>query len=620
MRTQWWSQPYAAEGAASADGIAKQLGQPAADPLTILVREAAQNSWDARDEGDGPVEFTLQLRRLGDAAATWRDVVLPGPAPESQLRLSDGLRHDSHVLVVSDRGTRGLGGPLRADERPGEGVVADFVQFLRNVGEASDRPHGGGTYGFGKGILYGCSKVRTILVDTHCRHHEGRPRRLMAAALGPSFHNSADTRFTGRHWWGSVEDGIPFPVSGVQADAISARLGLPGFTPGEYGTDIALLGFDLGETEERGERRPRTPQEAARFLASAVLWNLWPKMGSAERPPRMQFRVVIDGVELPIPAPQDVPELFSFVKALDGLQGGEGKVYSRTREPRDAGRTNLTLTTADLRNGAPVPAEVGSAMPIEAPLHHIARMREPELVVDYFAGPTHPDPLLAYAGVFRASIEADPLFASSEPPTHDDWVSSGLQGSASGVVSRLRGELIKAVEEKFPRQGGGLQVSVEGLGRLSSRLAGLIPSLTGSGVGAGVPAERVDPDTSRPGGQGSRRGGRRRRASLTGDPRVTLSGTGPVVEATVSVPQGDELMEVSATVDVSLGGGLERTDEAPLGSVRPEILGWVSPRGRWHPGAAVTIPAEECGTWTVQARYLPDAAVRVAVGSKVLDG
>lgn len=101
---------------------------------------------------------------------------------------------------------------------------------------------------------------------------------------------------------------------------------------------------------------------------------------------------------------------------------------------------------------------------------------------------------------------------------------------------------------------------------------------------------------------------------------MTLSGTGPVVEATVSVPQGDELMEVSATVDVSLGGGLERTDEAPLGSVRPEILGWVSPRGRWHPGAAVTIPAEECGTWTVQARYLPDAAVRVAVGSKVLDG
>lgn len=616
--TGWWSQRFAAEGAASADGIAKQLGQPTADPLSILVREAAQNSWDARDTVDGAVDFTLELRRLGESAATWRDVLLPGPEADSMLTLSDGLRHDSYVLVISDRGTRGLGGPLGADERPAGDVVPDFVQFLRNVGEASDRPHGGGTYGFGKGILYGCSSVRTILVDTHCRHDEGRPRRLMAAALGPSFHNSADIRFTGRHWWGTVEDEVPFPVTHTAAATISARLGLPGFDAEQFGTDIALLGFELGEIEDRGERRARTPQEAARFLVSAILWNLWPKMGSAERAPMMRFRVLIDGVDLPIPAPQDVPELFPFVKALDGLRLGEGRVYARSRAPRDAGRTQLVLTTADPRNGAPPPPEVGAAMPIEAPLHHIARMREPELVVDYFAGPMHPDPLFAYAGVFRASTEADPLFAASEPPTHDDWVYSGLQGSAHGVVKLLRGELTRAVEDKFPRLGGGLQVSVEGLGRLSSRLAGLIPTLTGSGVGAGLADDRPDPKRS--GGGGSRRGGRRRRASLNGDPRVRISGDGPVVEASVGVPGGDDSIEVFATVDVSLGSGLEPAQEAPLGAARPEILGWLSPQGAWHPGAIVHIPPHESGTWTVRARYLPDAAVRVSVGSRVSDG
>lgn len=615
--TGWWSQRYAAEGAASAEGIAKQLGQPTADPLTILVREAAQNSWDAREGDEGPVDFTLDLRRLGENAVTWREVLLPGPEADSMLRLSDGLRHDSYVLVVSDRGTRGLGGPLRADERPTEGVVADFVQFLRNVGEASDRPHGGGTYGFGKGILYGCSSVRTILVDTHCRHDEGRPRRLMAAALGPSFHNSSDIRFTGRHWWGTVEDDVPFPVSHGEADAISARLGLPGYSSDRFGTDIALLGFDLGETEERGERRTRTPHETARFLVSAILWNLWPKMGSAERPAAMRFRVTVDGVEVPIQEPQEVPELFPFVKALDGIRNGDGKGYTRTRDPRDAGRTNLVLATADPRKGAPAPTEVASAMPFEGPLHHIARMREPELIVDYFAGPPHPDPLFAYAGVFRASTEADPLFASSEPPTHDDWVSAGLQGSASGVVSRLRGELIKAVDEKFPRQGGGLQVSVEGLGRLSSRLAGLIPSLTGSGVGAGIPEERPTPGG--PGRSGSRRGGSRRRASLSGQPRVTLLDDGPVVEAAVWVPEGDTGLAVFATVDVSLGSGLESVAEAPLGAARPEILGWLSPLGRWQGGANVMVAPDECGTWTVRARYLPDAALRMSVGTGVSD-
>lgn len=617
--TGWWSQRFAAEGAASADGIARQLGQPTADPLAILVREAAQNSWDARAEATGPVDFTLELRHLGGAAETWREVLLPGPEADSKLRLSDGLRHDSHVLVVSDRGTRGLGGPLRADERAGEGVVPDFVQFLRNVGEASDRPHGGGTYGFGKGILYGCSRVRTILVDTHCRHHEGRPRRLMGAALGQSFHNSADIRFTGRHWWGTVEDEVPFPVTGAQAQAISARLGLPGFASGRFGTDIALLGFDLGETDDRGERRPRTPQETARFLVSAILWNLWPKMGSSERPAEMRFRVIVDGVDVPVPAPHDVPELFPFVKALDGIQVGDGKVYSRTRDPRDAGRTQLTLTTADPRSGSPVPLEVAAAMPVQMPLHHIARMREPELIVDYFAGPPHPDPLFAYAGVFRASTEADTLFAMSEPPTHDDWVSAGLHGTANGVVRGLKSALTKAVEEKFPRQGSGLQVSVEGLGRLSSRLAGLIPAISGSGVGAGIPVDPPDPGRSG-GGGGSRRGGRRRRATLSGDPRVKLSGNGPIVEASVRVPEGDAAIEVFAQVDVSLGNGLESASEAPLGSTPPAILGWLSPRGRWYPGAGVLVPPQDCGTWTVQTRYLPDAAVRVSIKSKVLDG
>lgn len=256
-------------------------------------------------------------------------------------------------------------------------------------------------------------------------------------------------------------------------------------------------------------------------------------------------------------------------------------------------------------------------MPFDAPSHHIARMREPELVVDYFAGPPHPDPLFAYAGVFRASTEADPLFASSEPPTHDDWVSAGLHGTASGVVSRLRGELLKAVDEKFPRQGGGLQVTVEGLGRLSSRLAGLIPSLTGSGVGAGI--ADAGGAAGGQGRSGTRRGNRRRRAILSGEPRVTLLDNGPVVEAPVSVPEGDAGLEVFATVDVSLGIGVESAAEAPLGSTRPEILGWLSPQGRWQQGANVVVAPNECGTWTLRARYLPDAALRLSVGSRASD-
>ncbi len=79
MSAQWWSQPFAEEGSATAEGIINQLGRPALDELTVLVREAAQNSWDAR-AGTDTVDFTVRVARLGDLASAWTDRMLPAPA------------------------------------------------------------------------------------------------------------------------------------------------------------------------------------------------------------------------------------------------------------------------------------------------------------------------------------------------------------------------------------------------------------------------------------------------------------------------------------------------------------------------------------------------------------
>ena len=64
-------------GAIKAEGIMNQLGRPTVDRLTVLVREAAQNSWDAADRSQsGPVNFGLDLRRLpDDVAAEWRQIL-----------------------------------------------------------------------------------------------------------------------------------------------------------------------------------------------------------------------------------------------------------------------------------------------------------------------------------------------------------------------------------------------------------------------------------------------------------------------------------------------------------------------------------------------------------------
>lgn len=153
MSAAWSSQTFPPEGASAAEGVRNQLGRPELDLLTILVREAAQNSWDARRTDVPSVDFRLSIGAVSAAhLATWRDLLLRNAPLDGDLPLRRILRKsDIRTLSVSDRGTSGLGGPTRADVLHGDNH--DFISFVRNIGEPRDKEFGGGTYGFGKGIL-----------------------------------------------------------------------------------------------------------------------------------------------------------------------------------------------------------------------------------------------------------------------------------------------------------------------------------------------------------------------------------------------------------------------------------------------------------------------------------
>ena len=95
-------------------GAKRLLGTPNIDPAWVLVRETAQNSWDAR--GASPsIDFILNLRLLeGPVVETLRRAYFTGDPPKTGL--AELLRHDEiWALEVSDRGTVGLGGPIRND-------------------------------------------------------------------------------------------------------------------------------------------------------------------------------------------------------------------------------------------------------------------------------------------------------------------------------------------------------------------------------------------------------------------------------------------------------------------------------------------------------------------------
>src|SRR5699024_3252534 len=238
------------------------------------------------------------------------------------------------------------------DERSRPGEVADFVQFIRNVGEPRDKSLGGGTYGFGKGIFYRISRAGVIVVDTLNDEGDARSRRMMGAALGPVDVDTQGRRLTGRHWWGAVHDDIPDPVLGDEAAAIARELGLPGFDDGRTGTDVTIVlpSLELDELES-------DTHLLGKKLRGYIYWYLWPKMVPAEGRPSMRFHIEINGKNLEFPAVTDMPVLRDFAASLTTVrEGGDEDFHMKTheREFGRLGRMSLQLSFAALTTPDPV--------------------------------------------------------------------------------------------------------------------------------------------------------------------------------------------------------------------------------------------------------------------------
>ena len=469
----WRSQPYPPEGGTAAEGIRSQLGRPDLDLLTVLVREAAQNSWDARCS-DQQVRFRLDLRTVGPAhIAKWREQLTRRVPIASRLPLRETLNARSiRLLVVSDRGTTGLGGPTRADQHALEN--RDFISFIRNVGEPRDKAFGGGTYGFGKGVFYLLAKSGAVLVHTRCIV-DGLPEsRLIGCALWQSYqepHSDGSVRpFTGRHWWGRLAPEIVEPLTGRQAETFARALGLPGFAYEETGTDIVVIDPDLED---------RAPRDAAEYLAETIAWQLWPKMiaGHGLRPP-MSFTVGCDGVEIPVPDPEAVRPLSMFVSAYQNMLGAGGKTLACHRPVQNLGRLGLHRGYAGQFTATPASVMAG----VEDGIHHVCLMRAAELVVRYYPGPRPISQSIGYAGVFKADGDLDDTYAKAEPPTHDNWVANQLVDREKTFV-RTTFKRIDEQLEKFAEPGNSEHSSSAStpLGAVSSLFSPLVGGAWGDG-------------------------------------------------------------------------------------------------------------------------------------------
>lgn len=588
------SERFSALGNVVSEGIWNQLGRPELDRLALLVRESAQNSWDART-GD-TIEFRIDSFALTRAQSmTARDFFRQTPPPaayESTGDLSEPIQTlqswlestAPRLLLVSDRGTRGLDGPTRADRDAPDGEERNFVDFLRNVGQPPTKAHGGGTFGYGKAAFYLASETRTIIVYTRCRHRGRLEERLSAAALTHNF-SARGIRYTGRHWWGREAEGAAEPILDADARQWASGFGLPTFDGDECGTTIAVVA-------------PTFSDEALRGLPTLCLRNLWPKLRptSRGRAP-LAVRLSVSGHELPVPDPATTPPYNAFYAALQRVRSGDAEPI--TYRTKVTGRVAFQQTFATAKPEVPGAQADASELPEhETRPRHIALLRAPEIVVKYLeAGRAIAADAVGFAGVFLADPDEDRAFALSEPPSHDDWQAASVRDDrARGIVKNTL-QKIRSLAKDFAAPHAADVTVAQGtsLAQLSSEFADLLPGLT-------LAAD----NTSRPGpSAGPEPGQRRTRGSK---PTARLHETSELQEidgvacavfrVDVTHAAGSDRTTLRGEVFAMLGNGGRET-EGPRGTSVPEVGWWESPRGARTHSAEVTVGARQQGTWSV---------------------
>ena len=494
---EWLPETYPASGGLAAAGFYKLLGRPRLDPLTVLVRETAQNSWDARDATGRPVAFSIDGWSLNESErSALRDAVLPDATKIQGVDLRTCLRADELTgIYISDRNTRGLGGPLRADQADPDDVY-DWVDFVLNVGKANTQGQTGGTYGFGKTICYVVSSVNAVVIHSRTTYR-GRPQsRLIACAIGSEFKHQSKL-CTGRHWWGRAEADGPSPVTGAAADQLAAEIGMPAFDGDEMGTNLLVIGPDLAG---------RTLRQAMNFIAESVTWHLWPKSMRLNGGRAMEISVTCEGEPVTIPDPEDRPPLQGFAQAFrvlheelndEELPPGVHQDEIRSGRPRAHIGTLVTVPIvqrprAEVDDGhhpddheTPAPAAI-----ITGQSHHVALMRAPELVVEYMEGPAPSVGGVEWAGVFKCRDEHDHPFALAEPPTHDSWQPDLLpKGPDKTVVNVGLREIRRALDSRWAPHTPENQAAVTSTARVADNLAHLVRSTEGRGAGR-RPSER----------------------------------------------------------------------------------------------------------------------------------
>jgi len=557
--------------AVQAKGLMKVLGKSKLFKLDILLRELVQNSLDAWDGKSGRVTVELDFIRCKDHDEVVGKIGMLAQKKNDPLfkRMEERIRQgDPVLLVLSDKGTTGLTGPVRQDSRDQDTYKGrkNFENLVYHLGINHGEDLAGGSYGFGKTIFYHLGLAGLVMYYSRTDKNE-----RLAFCMISEEENDATKNGTGIAWWGDTyrvkeekrDAPVPIENSG-EIVQILKKMGLlhKRLQKGETGTVICIIAPDLQNLllpreKTEGDEDPEEVDDTDAaikaiegMVAASVQKWFWPRMTITrqvhEKGELCPLQFINCGQEIRLAT--EYAAMSKLLKAAENNNAGIDPENSCTVKPIWTERYgNVFLGTVAFQI---IPPQADKAL-----FNRIFMIRWPRMVVFDVPVRTRTDSSVAALFLVNSKQEVKPngkpnaklekldnAFKVCESATHSEWNFEDLDAEKKWFrtyVNTVREQAPKIIADAL--HSGGIISSDNQISPSAKILGKLLLSTDVGGI------ETTPPGTKSSGGGGAGIGGGNRKPRLQVKPPVYLQDGNIQFDLTAeNISAGDYIISVLA--------------------------------------------------------------------------
>lgn len=439
-------------GYISAGGVIRTINVSNLSIAEVFLREAVQNSFDAKKEDSKNINFGMRAYNFTDEQlSNFKNLFDEGTSLKPTFYkkyLASKIKKNMLNIEVTDTNTIGLTGfPGVTNKNDNTQHFYKFVYVTGN--DKGNDSNAGGSYGFGKAAFYSFSKLRTICIYSRIKSNaikNGKDVYQSRFIIATIDERITDT-LCDRCWWGKEAKYNDNPASYAaplldnEADEIANSIGLRKFDETETGTKLLILDAGIEENKLSFENENEVKgidhifiNDIPRYI---VHWY-WPKIIKEE----IIFSLEYKGKKIEIDNPYDIYPYSEFAIAFE--EGRKKYIDKRIQEANGYKRVCMKRPAAELGYVSVKKSQVTVGRKceyrdlfkeFETPIPSVAFMRGIGHIVFYKHYNNYVDPSLMKEtcfGIFKVNKssctengtpgEIDRYFRDIEDQTHERWV------------------------------------------------------------------------------------------------------------------------------------------------------------------------------------------------------